>query len=242
MDNRSIGIFDSGVGGLTVVKEISKRSPYENIIYFGDTARVPYGTKSRETILKYSIENALFLIEKNIKLLVVACNTASAYAVPYLQKTFQVPVLGVIEPGIEAALAATKKGSIAVLGTKATIESGAYQDGIKVRNSDIEVIAKACPLFVPLVEEGMIDHPIVEMVVEEYLNGIEADTILLACTHYPLLKNVIEKVTGKVVVDSACSCAEFTEKILDKTSNQLPGEHSFFVSDNPAKFQLPSWF
>ena len=237
MDNRSIGIFDSGVGGLTVVKEISKRLPNESIIYFGDTARVPYGTKSRETILRYSIENALFLIEKDIKLLVVACNTASAYAVSYLQKIFKVPVLGVIEPGISAVL---KTKSIAVLGTKATIDSGVYQEGIQKKNPEIRVITKACPLFVPLVEEGMAEHPIAEMVVREYLKGIETDTILLACTHYPLLKNTIQKVVDATIIDSAQACAQNIEVILDQHdlhTNKKAAQSSFFVSDDLSNFQ-----
>ncbi|MGE5196375.1 MAG: glutamate racemase [Anaerolineae bacterium] len=244
----SIGIFDSGFGGLTVMRAIKNALPSENIIYFGDTARLPYGNKSAETILRYSIENASFLIEQNIKTLVIACNTAcSAFAVERLQHMFDIPIIGVIRPAIEQVLQASKSGKIAILGTRATISSGIYQQNIQQRLPRAELSAIACPLFVPLVEEGYIEHPLTEMVVQEYLRQLkrkEIDSVLLACTHYPLLQPIIRKELGSNVelVDPAISCAEAIKKHLIENSlgnpqKELP-HYQFYVSDDPEKFRL----
>ncbi len=244
--SQPIGIFDSGIGGLTVMQELMQRLPNENLIYFGDTAHLPYGDKSQETIIQYSIENAIFLIEQNIKLLVVACNTASAYALEKLQKLFSIPILGVIEPGAENAVKATKSNCIAVLGTKGTIKSGAYQREIKKRQPQISVISIACPLFVPLVEERFIHHPAAALIVKEYLTPLKhhpIDTVLLGCTHYPLLKaNIMQELgAGISVVDSASTCAtKVTELLKDQhlqNSTNIKGNIQYFVSDDPHKFQ-----
>lgn len=197
LPSQAIGLFDSGVGGLTVMQEIMKLLPHERLIYFGDTARVPYGNKGTRTIIRYSIENTICLLEKNIKLMVVACNTASALALPQLRRLFNLPIVGVIEPGAEKAVAATRNQRIAVLGTKATIQSGAYQTAIKKIAPHAAVIPIACPLFVPLVEEQWLDHPATHLIVREYLRPLQeqnVDTILLGCTHYPLLSTVKNKI------------------------------------------------
>jgi glutamate racemase len=247
LSEKPIGIFDSGVGGLTVMKKIMEHLPNEDIIYFGDTARVPYGNKSPETVLRYSIENTLFLLEHNIKLLVVACNTASAYALPRLQQTFKIPILGVIEPSAKKACAVTKNHKIGVLGTRGTISSKVYQHEIKKHHPDAEVYGQACPLFVPLVEEQLYAHPITEMLVCEYLESISKhgiDTLLLGCTHYPLLIETIQKQIPQHihVVDSATACAEAVQKELHEhklsTASSSCGTYKFIVSDDPQKFQL----
>jgi len=186
-----IGIFDSGVGGLTVLKEISKLISTENIVYLGDTARVPYGIRSAETVVKYSIECADFLFKKQIKMLVVACNTSSSVSLHVLRERFPIPVIGVIEPGVRAALKVTKNGKIGIIGTEATVQSESYAKKIKSLNPNIEVISIACPLFVPLVEDGILEGTIAELVVERYLKDMKnsgIDTLILGCTHYPLLK------------------------------------------------------
>lgn len=221
--------------------------PEEHFVYFGDTARLPYGEKSRETIVRYSIENTIFLLEKNIKVLVVACNTASAYALEKLQQIFNIPVIGVIEPGADCAVQMTKTGRIAVLGTKGTVRSQAYQKAIQKRDPKATIIPLACPLFVPLVEERFIHHPAARIIVEEYLKPLKeqrVDTILLGCTHYPLLKELIRDVMGNEIsiVDSAVSCAEKVAGVLNqyglRTSKKIPSAHQYFVSDDPLKFQM----
>lgn len=246
MSKEAIGVFDSGVGGLTVVKELVKLLPHENIVYFGDTARVPYGSKSAETILRYSIENAIFLLNHKVKCIVIACNTASAYALEHLQHLFKVPVIGVIIPGVETALASSKNKKIAIIGTAATIGSGIYQKELLLQAPDAEVFTHACPLFVPLVEEGFLDHAATRLLIREYLNPIlesSADTLLLGCTHYPLLADQIKEVVGPSIelVDSARACAKAVVKALGTKKLvgdlQQEGVHRFFVSDDPVKFQ-----
>lgn len=216
----AIGVFDSGIGGLTVLKELIARLPGESFIYFGDTARVPYGTKSAETVLKFSRENVTFLLDQAVKFIVVACNTASAGAVPRLQREFRIPIVGVIEPGVRAAVAASKSSRIGVIGTAGTIRSGAYQRGIEHLAGDAEVTAKACPLFVPLVEEGWVDTPVTQMVAEVYLGEFrerDIDVLVLGCTHYPLLHGVIGNVLGDSVtlVDSAVETTREVKKALE---------------------------
>ena len=242
---KAIGIFDSGVGGLTVLKEIVKTLPQEDTIYFGDTARFPYGTKSPETVVRYSQEIATFLSSRDIKLLVVACNTASAVALEALQKEFSFPVVGVIEPGARRAVSATRTGKVGVIGTEATVRSSAYTKAIKRLNPDIEVVTRACPLFVPLAEEGWTDNEVARMAAELYLNGLReqgVDTLVLGCTHYPLLKNTIARVMGESVtlVDAAEETALTVAEILGRQDRLRPvaevGNHHYFVSDVPAGF------
>lgn len=241
-----IGMFDSGVGGLTVLKEVTHRLPHENIIYFGDTARMPYGEKSAETIIKYSIENSVFLLEHNIKMLIVACNTSASVSIDKLQKIFNIPVLGVIEAGSEKAVKTSKSGHIAVLATKGTILSKAYEIKIKEINPHAKVIPIAAPLLAPIVEEGLLDHPATELILSDYLKPVlehSADTLLLGCTHYPLLIKAIKKIIGSsvVIVDSASTCAERAAEILERLDLQNKTHekvsHRFYVSDSPEKFQ-----
>jgi glutamate racemase len=240
----AIGIFDSGVGGLTVMKQIVELLPHENIVYFGDTARLPYGEKSPETIIRYSLENAAFLHNCDIKVLVIACNTASAYALENVRGAVNIPVIGVIEPGAQKAVEVTKNKRIAVIGTKATIKSGIYQKEIEKRLPGCFVLAKSCPLFVPLVEEKFITHPVTALIVKEYLaelNGEGIDTLLLGCTHYPLLKEIIQREVGSgiQIVDSASICAENLKTVILEHSLINVGKlsaHRYFVSDDPEKF------
>jgi len=219
--NAPIGVFDSGIGGLTVVKELIRSLPGEDIVYLGDTARVPYGTKSGRTVIAYSHSNTEFLISKGIKLLVVACNTASSVSLPSLKSEFDIPVIGVIEPGATKAVSVTKTGKIGIIGTPSTINSGAYKSAIENLNPEIEVFSKACPLFVPLADEGWTDGEIIERIAEEYLNPIKEtgiDVLVLGCTHYPLLKATIQKIMGNQItlVDSAEETASQIKDILDK--------------------------
>ena len=241
-----IGMFDSGLGGLTVMQQIVNKLPNEDIIYFGDTARVPYGGKSRETIIRYSIENAIFLIERNIKVLVVACNTATSHGLEKLQHIFNIPIIGVIDPGAERAVKASSNKRIAVLGTKGTIQSQAYQNAILQRAPDAVIFPIACPLFVPLVEEGCLDHPAAHLIVREYLKTLKEeniDTILLGCTHYPLMTKLIRAEVGDdiVIVDSAISCAEKIASLLNEldltNENDNIPSYRYFVSDDAHKFQ-----
>ncbi len=208
MDERPIGVFDSGVGGLTVLKQLSVRMPHERLIYLGDTARLPYGTKSRETVLKYSMRNAAFLLEKGVKCLVVACNTASSLALDGLKREFDMPVIGVIQPGAKKAASASRLRRVGVIGTLATVRSRAYEKAIEVYGGDIEVTAVPCPLFVALAEEGWVDDEVTYRVAERYLRPLQdrgIDVLVLGCTHYPLLKPVLAEVMGTEValVDSA---------------------------------------
>ena len=202
-DSRPIGIFDSGVGGLTVVGKVQEILPNEDLIYFGDTARVPYGTKSKETVTKFSVENVEFLMGHNVKLVIVACNTASSLSLDFLKRCFRVPVIGVIEPGAREAVSATRNDRIGVIGTNATVSSGAYETAMKRIDKKLKVFAASCPLFVPLVEDGWMDRRVAYDVASIYLKPLKAkgvDTLILGCTHYPLLKNVIRKVMGADVM------------------------------------------
>lgn len=239
-----IGIFDSGIGGLTVFKEVSRMLPSENIIYLGDTARVPYGIRSPETVTRYSFECTGFLLQQNIKLLVVACNTVSAISLYKIKKRIPIPVIGVIEPGARAAVNSTRNKKIGIIGTEATIRSGAYFKAIKRMNKDIEIVGLPCPLFVPLVEEGWTDGVIARLVVERYLSGLKekgTDTLVLGCTHYPLLKNIIQDIMeGVTLIDSAVETGKVVGDVLSKMkmigkADKLP-YHKFFVTDSPEKF------
>lgn len=214
-----IGVFDSGIGGLTVLKEIIIALPYEDTLYLGDTARLPYGTKSEETVIKYAIENTRFLLKYNIRLLVVACNTASAVSLSQLRKQFTIPIIGVIEAGARAASRATKNCKVGIIGTETTVSSGAYTKAIREINADIETFGQSCPLFVPLVEEGWIDDDVTLAVAKRYLGGLKdkgIDTLVLGCTHYPLLKGIIQKVMGDNVrlIDSAEETASEVKEVL----------------------------
>ncbi|HXE95563.1 MAG TPA: glutamate racemase [Dongiaceae bacterium] len=242
---KSIGIFDSGVGGLTVLREIMQVLPQEDTLYFGDTARVPYGTKSPETVARYSVEIASFLIKRDIKLLVVACNTASAVALPALKRQLSIPVVGVIEPGARRAAEVTRSGRIGVIGTAGTIRSSAYTRAIKRLKPDAEVLTRACPLFVPLAEEGWVDNQIARLTAQTYLQELKeaaVDTLVLGCTHYPLLKGMIAAVMGPGVtlVDSAEETARTVAAILADKGMLRPraekGNHDYYVSDIPAGF------
>ena len=243
MKSDAIGIFDSGLGGLTVQSEITRLLPGEDTIYLGDTARVPYGTKSADTVTRFSIEIADFLRTLNIKILVVACNTASAYAIEALSDKFNIPVVGVIKPGARSAALATLTKKIGVIGTEGTIRSGAYVQAVKEIDPDIEVQVKACPLFVPLVEEGFLAGEITELVAKEYLGLFKdggLDALVLGCTHYPLLKDVISKTLGPGVslIDSAEATAFEVARVLKQRAllNDEGGTHRFFVTDSPERF------
>lgn len=246
MDERPIGVFDSGIGGLTVLKELNKELPEEGIIYLGDTARVPYGIRSAETVRRYSFENTAFLVSKGIKMLIVACNTASAVSLDDIRERFKIPVLGVISPGARAAVAATKNKRIGIIGTEATINSSAYTKEIKIHNPDIEVIGIPCPLFVPIVEEGFNDDDIARLIANRYLQGLKEsgiDTLVLGCTHYPLLKEVISEVVGRdiVLIDSAIETAK-EAKIKIQTlgiqgSPKTNPLRRFYVTDSPERFK-----
>src|SRR5581483_6304431 len=246
MANRDspIGVFDSGIGGLTVLHQIIQALPRENTVYLGDTARAPYGTKSVETVLRYSYENSEFLIEKGVKVVVVACNTSTAIALGPLRRRLNLPVTGVIEPGVRRAIRSTKNKKVGVIGTEATIQSGAYTHALKAVDPAIEVYSRACPLFVPLVEEGWTDNEVVEMTVKAYLQGFRQsgiDALILGCTHYPLLKKAIRKFLGPGVrlVDSAEETAKEVEAVLKDnphTRKNGKGAHSFFVTDAPERF------
>ena len=246
--NLPIGIFDSGVGGLTVLRAIRERLPNEQLIYLGDTARVPYGTKSPKTVARYAIEDSDFLIQKGIKFLVIACNTASALARGPLREHFHIPILSVVGPGARAAAKASRSGRIGVIATEATIESGAYPQAIRdaSKNSNVEIFAKACPLFVPIVEEGETDSAIARLAAENYLKPLKEmgiDTLVLGCTHYPLLGRVISEVMGDNVrlVDSAEATANEVADMLatldlQQTSAGRVSDH-FYVTDATKRFE-----
>lgn len=241
-----IGIFDSGVGGLTVVREIQRQLPCESVVYFGDTARVPYGSKSPDTVIRFSRELASFLLSKGVKMIVAACNTASSVSLPSLEEFCPVPVIGVIEPGARAAAGSTRNGVVGVIGTLGTISSGAYQKALRGIEGVKAVVAQPCPLLVPLVEEGWLDHEITTLVVEEYMKPLQSegiDTLVLGCTHYPLLKPVLGRVLGSGValVDSAEAAAAEVASRLGESGRDSPRggvpDYRFYVSDIPLKFQ-----
>jgi glutamate racemase len=245
-DDRSIGVFDSGIGGLTVVRELLHRLPNEAIVYFGDTARVPYGAKSPATVLRYSEEAAAFLLSRDVKMIVVACNTATAHAAAVLAERLPVPVVGVIEPGARAAVRATHSGRVGVIGTTGTIRSGAYDLAVRRRLADARVYAQPCPLFVPLVEEGWSAHAAARLAAEEYLaplHEMDVDVLILGCTHYPLLSGLIGTVMGPRVqlVDSAAETAIEVEAVLDsldlRRRSESPPVHQFTASDAPLRFR-----
>ena len=243
---KPIGVFDSGIGGLTVVKRLATTLPNESIIYFGDTARVPYGSKSNSTVIEYSIQNTKFLLQKNIKALVVACNTASSIAIPDLKKMFDIPIIGMIEPGSRMALKKSQSRNIGVIGTRATVGNLAYSKEIKRLNGSAQVVEKPCPLFVPLAEEGWIKHQATFEIAEEYLKELREigiDTLVLGCTHYPILIEVIQKVVGKNVslIDSGVASSEVIKTELEKlgllSDAKSMGTQEYYVSDIPAKFK-----
>jgi glutamate racemase len=240
----AIGIFDSGIGGLTVLHSVSRLLPHERLIYFGDTARAPYGTKSAETVREYAFDNADFLVDKGIKLLVVACNSASAVALDALTARHDLPVIGVVEPGARAAVESTRNGKVGVIGTEATIASGAYSRALRGLRADVEVYTRACPLFVPLAEEGWVDNEVARSAVALYLASLATsgiDTLILGCTHYPLLKDVIGSFLGPavVLVDSAEATARVVGERLSREGllrSNGEGGTSFFVTDVPDRF------
>ena len=240
-----IGVFDSGIGGLTVVHELIRQLPGESIVYFGDTARVPYGPKSPETVRRYSREIAAFLREQGVKNIVIACNTATAHALTALREDLPMPVVGVVEPGARAAVAASTRGHIGVIGTVGTIKSGAYERAIRALNPDIRVTARACPLFVPLVEEGWTEHEAARLIAHEYLAPLIAediDTLVLGCTHYPLLKPLLRDVLGPDVrlIDRAEETAAETARSLAAGGLCAPSgadpSYRFVASDDPLQF------
>lgn len=240
-----IGVFDSGIGGLTVAHAVMRHLPNESIIYFGDTARVPYGPKSPETVRRYSREIASYLGGEGIKALVVACNTATAHALPALRQDLRMPVIGVIEPGARAAVRATRRGDIGVIGTAGTVKSGAYDRAIRELDPSVRITTRACPLFVPLVEEGWIDHEATRMIAQDYLAPMlreKIDTLVLGCTHYPLLKPLLASVLGPDValIDSAEETALETAGVLREhglsaNTHDSP-QHRFIASDDPLMF------
>lgn len=241
-----IGVFDSGVGGLTVVRALMERLPFEDIVYFGDTARVPYGIKSVETIAHYTQQIAEFLLEKQVKLLIIACNTMAAVAAQQIQALSPVPVLDVIDAGAIGALAATRNKQIGVIGTPTTINSDAYAQAIHRSDPTVRVYSQACALFVPLVEEGWLEHAVTRLTAQDYLKTVlaqEVDTLVLGCTHYPLLKPLLQEVAGPAVrlIDSAQAMALRTAELLQQQQisnpNQSKPRYDFFVTDVPLRFQ-----
>jgi glutamate racemase len=250
-DNRPIGVFDSGIGGLTVLREIWKAVPEESTIYFGDNSRAPYGTKSRSTVIRYSLQNMKFLESKDVKMIVVACNTASAYAYEELKKRANVPVVEVVTPGADVACRATKNGRIGIIATKGTISTGVYKKAVEDRVKElgmenIEIFEQACPLFVSLAEEGWWDKEVTKLTAEEYLKPLKeagVDTLVMACTHYPLLSKVIKEVMGDnvILINTGEATAQVVEELLDKEGTASEGNSNplreFFTSDEPELFE-----
>jgi glutamate racemase len=245
-DDRPIGVFDSGIGGLTVVRELLHRLPGESIVYFGDTARVPYGPKSPATVARYSEEASAFLLSRGVKMVVIACNTATAHAGARLKASLDVPVVGVIEPGARAAVSASSTGRIGVIGTAGTIRSGAYDLAVRRMLPDARVYAQPCPLFVPLVEEGWRTHQASRLIASDYLQPLhemDVDVLILGCTHYPLLRDLIAECMGDGValVDSAAETAMEVERVLEerglRRTSGAPPSHTFVASDAPLRFR-----
>jgi glutamate racemase len=246
-DPRPIGVFDSGIGGLTAVRELYRALPHESIVYFGDTARVPYGNKSKETVTRFSLEIATFLVRQNIKCLVVACNSASAHALETLQRRFEIPVVGVIEPAVRAALAVSPRGRVGVIGTLATVGSSAYAQQVEAVVPGSRVLQRACPLFVPLVEEGWLEHPVTRLVAEEYLAELrqaDLESLILGCTHYPLIAPLIADLMGPRVklVDSGAEAARATAALLAERGQLATGPpvHHLYLSDEPRRRSFSS--
>jgi len=245
VNSNPIGIFDSGFGGLTVMSAISKLMPKENLIYFGDSAHVPYGSKSKKVVTDFATKISKFLIQNNVKMIVIACNTASAFSLDTLKKIINIPVIGVIESGSISAINNTKNNKVGVIGTEGTIKSDAYPKQIKKLNKKIKCYSQSCPLFVPLVEEGWLKGEVTDKIINIYLKNIvdrDIDTLILGCTHYPLLKKSIQKFMGNKIkiVDSAIAVADSVKDLLEK-NNLLKqkgiGKYQFFVSDSPEKFK-----
>ena len=242
-----IGIFDSGIGGLTVVKALMEHISGYDIIYLGDTARTPYGTKSSETVKKYALENTEFLLNKGAKIIIIACNTASSVATESVTENFDVPIFEVITPAVELSMNTSHKPSIGIIGTRATVKSGIYEKKIKEMNPQARVYSKACPLFVPLVEEGWLNKPETRMIVKKYLHSLKVrqiNTLILGCTHYPLLKDIIQKKIGKRVriIDSSIAVASNVKAFLEKHQEvddmlSKKGKYTFFVSDVTEQFE-----
>lgn len=243
-----IGVFDSGVGGLTVAREIMRNLPKEDIVYFGDTARVPYGSKSKDNIIRYSRQIIHFLQTKGVKAIVIACNTASALALDTVKHEFDIPIIGVVEPGARAALAVTENKKIGVIGTEATVRSSMYEKIIQGINPEVSVIGKACPLFVPLVEEGFKKHQVTDEIIDYYLASLkqsDIDALILGCTHYPLLRSKIKEYVGEKItlVNPAYETAMDLKRILQEMDMENPdiegdhGSYSFYVSDAADKFK-----
>lgn len=250
LKNAPIGVFDSGVGGLTVMREIMRQIPNESIIYFGDTARVPYGNKSKETVTRFSRQIVHFLKSHQVKTIVVACNTASAYALDELEKECDIPIMGVVKPGAKAAVEATRNGKIGVIATEATIGSGIYSHYIKELKSSATIYGKACPLFVPLVEEGLWEDPVTEEIARRYLAELidnDIDTLILGCTHYPLIRSTVRKVIGEQVtlVNPAYETAIELRRVLadngllrEEAPKLGENQYQFYVSDMAEKFKV----
>lgn len=243
---QSIGVFDSGLGGLTVVREIRRQLPHESVVYFGDIARLPYGIKSNEQILNYSIQNTLFLLKKKVKAVVIACNSSSSAAYRFLKNHFGVPILDVITPAVEAAILATKTQKIGLIATQATVSSGSYDKAIRKLDRSIKVYKQACTLFVPLVEEGWLDNRITDHIIDKYMKELQpsrVDTLILGCTHYPLLTRALKKAVGPKVklIDSAIPTVEKLASLLDAMGLSYPqkrrGKLEIYVSDMPRNFQ-----
>jgi glutamate racemase len=247
VNDAAVGVFDSGIGGLTVVSAILQALPNERVVYVGDTARVPYGPKSPETVVRYSRQIASWLLEQRVKAIVIACNTATAHALETLQRECPVPVIGVVQPGARAAVQSTRTGRIGVIGTSGTINSGAYHRAIAALAPHATVTGVACPLFVPLVEEGWVDHPATRLIAESYLaplRALDVDTLVLGCTHYPLLAQVIAETIGRGVtlVDSAAETARalresLGERGLERSAALEPGPQRFVATDAPDTFR-----
>lgn len=246
MNAKPIGVFDSGLGGLTVVREIRRQLPGEAIVYFGDLARLPYGSKSTVQIRRFSLENTEFLLGKGIKALVIACNSSASAAFQILKRRFQVPLVGVIEPAAEEAVRKTRSGRIGVIGTNATIESGVYETALRERYPQVQVFTQSCPLFVPLVEEGWLDGGVAERVIEKYLAPLakkKIDTLILGCTHYPILRRQIQACLGPAVelVDSAGPTVQWLRAMLEQknllSKGRAGGKFQVYVSDLPRSFR-----
>ena len=247
LDSQSpIGIFDSGVGGLTVFRAIERRLPRESMVYLGDTARIPYGVRSPATVQRYALECASFVRAKGVKTIVIACNTASAVAAAFLRERCSVPVLGVIGPGSRRAVEKTRNGRVGVIATEATVASGAYERAMLAIRTGLEIKSRACPLFVPLAEEGWLNHPVTRQVAEEYLAELRSsrvDTLVLGCTHYPILRPVIEETMGADInfIDSGLAVAEEVAKLLEERGlarrNGDSPSQEFYVTDSAARFR-----
>jgi len=245
MDNRPIGVFDSGLGGLTAVRQIMDVLPGEDIIYFGDTGRVPYGNRSRETIIRYTKDDIEFLLKHNIKLILAACGTASSVALPFLKDKYGIKIMGVLESACEEAVASTKNGKIGVIGTKGTVASGKYAEILNSLNPKLKVFSKACPMFVPLVENGYAESEAARLIAKDYLLSLKeekVDTLILGCTHYPLLERVISDIMGDevILINSGAASARYVKRYLCENNalskKETGGESEFYVSDSVEGF------